>query len=92
MLKKKITKAYIIGKNTSFFKKQISNDIPYTISKNIPNALSSLCNDIKLTKNSKKTILFSPAAASFDQFDNFETRGVYFKNLVKKKFNRIFNV
>ena len=91
-VKKKILKAYIIGKNTSFFETKIRKHIPYTVSRNIPNALSSLCNDIKLTNNSRKTILFSPAAASFDQFDNFETRGVYFKNLVKKKFNRIFDV
>jgi UDP-N-acetylmuramoylalanine--D-glutamate ligase len=34
-VKKKIVKAYIIGKNTFFFKKQIRNGIEYTISKNI---------------------------------------------------------
>ena len=32
----------------------------------------------------KKTILFSPAAASFDQFKNFEHRGKYFNLLIKK--------
>ena len=91
-VKKKILKAYIIGKNTSFFETKIKKYIPYTVSKNIPSALNSLRNDLKLNESSKKTILFSPAAASFDQFDNFETRGIYFKNLVKKKFNRVFNV
>ena len=39
--------------------------------------------DIK-TDNKLKTILFSPAAASFDQFKNFEQRG-YFFNLQTKK-------
>ena len=32
----------------------------------------------------KKTILFSPAAASFDQFKNFEERGYYFNKIVRK--------
>ena len=31
-----------------------------------------------------KYILFSPAAASFDSFKNFEERGEYFNKLVKK--------
>ena len=41
-------------------------------------------NDIKKDPN-EKTILFSPAAASFDQFKNFEHRGNYFNSLIKKK-------
>ena len=40
-------------------------------------------NDIKKDPNNK-TILFSPAAASFDQFKNFEHRGNYFNSLIKK--------
>jgi len=41
--------------------------------------------DIKLEKNIKhKTILFSPSAASFDSFKNFEDRGEKFNNLVRK--------
>ena len=30
------------------------------------------------------TILFSPSAASFDSFKNFEDRGRYFNSLIKK--------
>ena len=81
-------KAYIVGKNTSFFRKKIRNDITYTISKNIRNAVNNIYKDIQLNENSKKTILLSPAAASFDQFKNFENRGSYFKNLIIKKFKR----
>ena len=40
-------------------------------------------NDIKKDPNNK-TILFSPAAASFDQFKNFEHRGNHFNSLIKK--------
>jgi UDP-N-acetylmuramoylalanine--D-glutamate ligase len=42
---------------------------------------------IKNKKSSKQTILFSPSAASFDSFKNFEDRGYYFNKLVKKYLN-----
>ena len=87
-VKHKIIKAYIIGKNISFFKNQIQKVIPYIISKNIKNALSDIYKDLKFDYNSKITILLSPAAASFDQFKNFESRGAYFKNLIIKKFKQ----
>ena len=87
-VRKKIIKAYIVGKNISFFKKQIGNNIPYIVSKNIQNAVNNIYEDSKLNENSKKTILLSPAAASFDQFSNFENRGTYFKNLIIKKFKK----
>jgi len=91
-VKKKIVKAYIIGKNISFFKQQIRKSIPFTISKNIRNAINNIYKDLKYGKNLKKTILLSPAAASFDQFSNFENRGNYFKNLILKKFKQGLNV
>ena len=47
--------------------------------------------DIKFGKYSRKTILLSPAAASFDQFNNFENRGNYFKKLIIKKFKKRSN-
>jgi UDP-N-acetylmuramoylalanine--D-glutamate ligase len=87
-VKEKIIKAYIVGKNTNFFKKQIQNNIAYKISKNIKNAIDDIYKDLKLNKNINSTILLSPAAASFDQFANFEKRGMYFKSLIIKKFRK----
>jgi len=87
-LKKVIIKAYIIGKNSSFFKRQIQKYIPYSISGNMKNAVNNIYKDIRKSRDSEKTILLSPAAASFDQFNNFENRGIYFKNLIMKKFKR----
>ena len=55
---------------------------------NLKNAVLKIIKDLKQIKNSnslkknKYTILFSPAAASFDQFTNFEDRGKKFKELV----------
>ena len=85
---KKIIKAYIIGRNINFFKNKIKKKIPYKISYNLKNAISNIFHDIKKNKISKNTILFSPAAASFDQFSNFEERGVSFKRLIIKKIKK----
>jgi len=44
--------------------------------------------EIKFDRNTThKTILFSPSAASFDNFKNFEKRGEYFNQLIKKYIN-----
>lgn len=87
-IRKKIIKAYIIGKNTNFFVKKIKNNIKYKVSSNIKNAINDIYKDIKSSQNVRSTILLSPAAASYDQFANFEKRGIYFKNLVMKKFKK----
>jgi len=87
-IRKKIIKAYIIGKNTNFFVKKIKNNIKYKVSSNIKNAINDIYKDIKSSQNVRSTILLSPAAASYDQFANFEKRGIYFKNLVIKKFKK----
>ena len=76
-------KAYIIGLNKNFFVKQFKKKIRFKYLKNLNKAILTIKKDIKKdTKN--KIILFSPAAASFDQFKNFEHRGNCFNSLVKK--------
>ena len=81
--KKNIIKCYIIGKNINFFKKQIKGKLIFSITKNLKNSIIQILKDIKFKKK-KKNILLSPAAASFDQFSNFEKRGEEFKKLCKK--------
>ena len=85
-LKKKYyknVKAYIIGLNKKSFIDQFKNKIEFKYLKNLKKAILNIKNDIKKDPNNK-TILFSPAAASFDQFKNFEHRGKYFNSLIKK--------
>ena len=81
--KKNIIKSYIIGKNINFFKNQIKGKLVYSITKNLKKSIIQIIKDIKLHDTSKKFILLSPAAASFDQFINFEKRGEEFKRLSK---------
>ena len=83
-IKKNIIKCYLIGKNISFFKKQIKNKLVFSVSKNLKNSINQILKDVKQLKKKDKFILFSPAAASFDQFSNFENRGEEFKRLSKK--------
>ncbi len=82
--KNNIIKSYIIGKHINFFKKQIEGKLPFSITKNLEKSIIQILKDSKLKKNSKKFILLSPSAASFDQFNNFERRGLEFKKLSKK--------
>ena len=50
--------------------------------------VKKLSYEIKIDKNKiHKTILFSPSAASFDNFKNFEKRGEYFNQLIRKYIN-----
>ena len=82
-LKTHIIKSYIIGKSTNFFKKQVKDKVNFYVAKSLKNAIVNILKDIKLFKKEKNIILFSPAAASFDQFLNFERRGEEFKKLSK---------
>jgi len=82
--KKNIIKCYLIGKNINFFKKQIEGKVSFSISKTLESAINQIVKDYKFYKRKKSTILLSPAAASFDQFKNFEIRGDRFKKLCKK--------
>ena len=83
--KQNISKCYLIGKNIQFFKNQIRGKIPFAETKNLKNSIIQILKDCKNEQNNyHKFVLFSPAAASFDQFINFESRGEKFKKLSKK--------
>ena len=76
-------KVYIYGSKINSFKKQFKNKVKYKILYNIKKALIKIVEDSKNDNSKKIIILFSPAAASFDHFRNFEERGKYFNNQIK---------
>ena len=80
-------KAFIYGKNKNFFNKKLKGKIEYKNFDSLKNALKNILKLIKKEKTIYKTILFSPCAASFDSFKNFEDRGFYFNKLIKKYLN-----
>jgi len=78
-------KAYIYGKNKNHFIKILKNKIRYESFRNLESALKKTIYDIKNEKSQiDNTILFSPSAASFDSYKNFEDRGKKFNELFKK--------
>ena len=85
-----IIKSFIIGKNTTHFKNQIIKKIKYKISFNLKKAIKDVFNELLLTKYNKATVLFSPASASYDQFDNFVDRGNQFKKITKEHVKKLF--
>ena len=82
-IRRNIIKSYIIGKNINYFKKQLNNKVNFSITKNLKNSIVEVLKDVRLFKKDCSIVLFSPAAASFDQFRNFEIRGNKFKKLCK---------
>ena len=77
-------KGYIYGKKKNFFIKNLKNKIILQSYNNIINCLTKIKKDIDKDNNLPITILFSPSAASFDQFLNFERRGDHFNKCIKK--------
>ncbi len=78
-------KAYIFGKNKNHFVKELKNKMKIKDFKNLNEVIKKIILDLRKEKNkAHHTILFSPASASFDEFNNFEERGKKFNSLVKK--------
>ena len=85
-------KAYIYGKNKNYFIKKLKNKLQYEHFKNLQSALKKIIFEIKSKKiKFHSTILFSPSAASFDKYKNFEERGKHFDLLIKKYNRRFIN-
>ena len=74
---------YIYGKDKKFFVKNLKGKIKFQVFNTLNQVIIKLKKDIK--KKEKVNIIFSPSAASFDQYLNFEERGKFFNYLIKNK-------
>ena len=77
-------KAFMFGSNKKKFFFDLKNKIRIKRFSNLEKAFYQVLQDIKNDSTKKKLILFSPAAASFDSYKNFEDRGKHFNKLIKK--------
>ena len=80
-------KAFIFGSHSKKFLKILKNKLKVKTFKNMEETLKVIFSEITIQKSEKNIIFFSPAGASFDSFKNFEDRGNYFNQLVKKYIN-----
>src|SRR5210317_358160 len=80
-------KTFVFGKHYREFKKNVRNKISINHLKYLKDILKEIFSDLKNENLKKNIILFSPAGASFDSFKNFEDRGEYFNQLIKKFLN-----
>ena len=83
-IKCKNIKAYIFGSHHGEFIKILKNRLKIKKFKNLQETLKVIFSEINIQKSKKNIIFFSPAGASFDNFKNFEDRGYYFNQIIKK--------
>ncbi|MBN9014233.1 MAG: UDP-N-acetylmuramoyl-L-alanine--D-glutamate ligase [Rhizobiales bacterium] len=79
----RIRKAYLIGVAAQEFAATLDGKVPYEISETLEVAVPNAARDADAAGLSDAVVLLSPACASFDQFPNFEVRGVRFGELVR---------
>jgi UDP-N-acetylmuramoylalanine--D-glutamate ligase len=74
-----VRKAYLIGHSAREFSLQI-NELPHEICETLERAVARAAAEAE----AGDTVLLAPAAASFDQYPDFEKRGEHFVSLVKE--------
>jgi UDP-N-acetylmuramoylalanine--D-glutamate ligase len=78
----RIAKAYLIGDAAPGFAAALGDEAPYEIAGTLDAAVAHAAADAGLSEAMEPVVLLAPAAASFDQFRNFEKRGEAFVNAV----------
>ena len=86
-IKSKNFKAFIFGAHHNKFLRILKNKVNVKSFGNLQETLKVIFSEINSQKSKKNIIFFSPAGASFDSFKNFEDRGYYFNQIIKKYTN-----
>lgn len=83
--KDRIRGVYLMGQASHVFAEILKKlGIPYQHCSVLKSAVEHAMTDARASSLKSKTILLSPACASFDQFQDFEQRGDHFKDVVKE--------
>ncbi len=78
-----IIKAYVYGESSKQITRKIKSKIKVSVFENLDQVIKTIFQEIN-NYTSKTTILFAPACTSYDQYKNFEERGIHFSKLIKK--------
>ncbi|HEY2890968.1 MAG TPA: UDP-N-acetylmuramoyl-L-alanine--D-glutamate ligase, partial [Dongiaceae bacterium] len=79
----RIARAYLIGEAAAAFGKTLdAHHVATRQCGTLDRAVAAAAEDAAREKRAHAVVLLSPAAASFDQFANFEERGNRFRQLV----------
>ncbi len=74
-----VAHAYLIGDAASMLERTLAGRVPLTVSGTMDAAIAAAC----AAAQPGDVVLLSPAAASFDQYRDFEHRGYHFRDLVR---------
>ena len=80
--KKNLSCVYTFGKSGFFIEKKLKKELIVKRSQNLKLVIKKVLKDIKKNRN-LSTILFAPACSSYDQYKDFEERGIHFNQLIK---------
>ena len=78
----RIKHAFLIGEAATEFAGSLGEDVPHTVANDLDTAVTQALDLAVNDRTDNAVVLLSPAAASFDQFRDFEERGDRFRNLV----------
>jgi UDP-N-acetylmuramoylalanine--D-glutamate ligase len=85
LVKEKVKAIFLVGESAEKIKKDLKNTVKIFNGRTVKTAVFQA---LKISKPGD-TVLLSPACASFDQFENFEKRGEYFKFIVGELKNNV---
>jgi len=80
---KNVRHAFLIGESAIPFSQTIGAALPFRMSGTLSSAVADAYRQIRSDQVENAVVLLSPAAASFDQYPNFEARGDEFRDLVE---------
>ena len=78
----RVRTAYLIGEAARAFEEQLAGAVPCVQCGDLAAAVARAARDAAQSGLASPVVLLSPAAASYDQFRNFEDRGDTFRRLV----------